>query len=222
LLLLIAALITLIGLAAAWSLTPLRDWLNAQLIVTSLQRMGNTFGPVAMVCGFSIAVATAVPLTFLILVTILTFGPMAGFAYCLTGALMGATVSYCMGMFLGREGVHRLGGERVNEISRRLASRGFLAVIAVRLVPIAPFAVINVIAGASHIRLRDLLLGTAIGIMPSMLAMMLFADQIFSALKQPGPLPLLLLVLTLVLIGLGLWGIRRWLGNAANGKMNMP
>jgi uncharacterized membrane protein YdjX (TVP38/TMEM64 family) len=214
--LLILALITLFAFAAAWSWTPLRRFLDVDLIVSSLQHLGNALGPVATVCGFAGAVAMAVPLTFLIMVTILSFGPIAGVAYCLSGALIGATLSYGMGMLLGRDVVRRLGGERVNDISRRLASRGLLAVIAVRLVPIAPFAVINIIAGASHIRLRDLLIGTAIGMMPSTLALMLFVDQILTALKQPGPLTLFLLAFTLVLIGLGIWGARRWLGRDGN------
>jgi uncharacterized membrane protein YdjX (TVP38/TMEM64 family) len=212
LLLFIMALTLLIGTAIAWSWTPLQHFLNTELIVAKLQHLGNTLGPAAAVCGFAMAVSAAVPLTFLILVTILTFGPWAGFTYSLIGALIGATVSYGMGRFLGHQVVSRLGGMRVNEISRRLAGRGLLAIIALRMVPIAPFAVINMIVGASHIRLRDLLLGTAIGIMPSTLVMMFFVEQIIAALKQPGSLSLFLLAFTLVLIGAGLWGLRRWLG----------
>jgi uncharacterized membrane protein YdjX (TVP38/TMEM64 family) len=212
-LLLTVVLTALIGFSAAWTWTPLRHYLDVELIVTSLTRMGNTIGPAATMVGFAVAAAVAVPVTFLILVTILSFGPVTGFVYCLMGALMGATVSYGLGKGLGRDVVRRLGGKRVNELSRRLADRGLLAVIALRMVPIAPFAVINMIAGASHIRLKDLLLGTAIGIMPSTLAIMLFADRIITALKRPGPLTLFLLVLTLVLIFLGARGIRRWLEN---------
>ncbi|MFH0725057.1 MAG: VTT domain-containing protein [Pseudomonadota bacterium] len=216
-LLLSVVLTALIGLSAAWTWTPLRHYLDVELIVTSLTRMGNTFGPAATMVGFAVAAAAAVPVTFLILVTILSFGPVTGFVYCLTGALMGAAVSYGLGRGLGHDVVRHLGGKRVNDISRRLADRGLWAVIAVRMVPIAPFAVINMIAGASHIRLRDLVLGTAIGILPSTLAIMLFADRIITALKRPGPLTIFLLALTLVLIALGISGLRRWLGNRDQG-----
>jgi phospholipase D1/2 len=40
------------------------------------------------------------------------------------------------------------------------------AIVAVRIVPVAPFAVINLFTGASHIRLRDYLIGTLLGMIP--------------------------------------------------------
>jgi phospholipase D1/2 len=81
----------------------------------------------------------------------------------------------------------------------------------VRLLPVAPFAVVNMVAGASHIRLRDLMLGTLIGISPGTLAMTLFVDQITAALQHPTLLTLVLAGLTMVLIVLGLWAMQRWL-----------
>ncbi len=212
--LLALALLVLIGLAVAWSWTPMRDWLDVELVVVSLQRFGQAFGPVAAVCGVALALTLAVPLTFLTLVTLVAFGPLAGFACVMAGALIGAVASYAIGLGLGREVVLRLAGERVNLLSRRLASRGLLAVIALRLVPVAPFAVINMVAGASQIRLRDLVLGTAIGMTPGTLAMMLFIDQITAALKHPTPTTFALASLTIVLIGLGAWVMQRWLRGA--------
>ena len=205
------ALAALIGLAVAWSWTPMRAWLDVDWVVVSLQRFGQTFGPVAAVCGFALALTLAVPLVFLTLVALVAFGPMAGFGCVMGGALLGAAASYGIGFFLGREVVQRLGGERINSLSRRLASRGLLAMIALRMVPVAPFAVVNMVAGASHIRLRDVLLGTLIGITPGTLAMTLFVDQIAAALKQPTPLTFVLAGLTVLLIVLGAWVMQRWL-----------
>ncbi len=209
--LLAIALVALIGLALAWTWTPMRAWLDVDLVVMSLQRFGQAFGPFAAVCGFALALAVAVPLTFLTLVTLVAFGPLAGFACAMAGALLGAAVSYGIGLILGRDVVQRLAPERINRLSQRLASRGLLAVIAVRLVPVAPFALINMVAGASHIRLRDLLLGTAIGMTPGTLAMMVFVDQITAALKQPTPLTFVLAGLTILLIVGGGWAMQRWL-----------
>jgi uncharacterized membrane protein YdjX (TVP38/TMEM64 family) len=70
---------------------------------------------------------------------------------------------------------------------------------------------VNMVAGASHIRLRDLMLGTLIGISPGTLAMTLFVDQITAALQHPKSLTFVLTGLTIVLIVLGLWGMQRWL-----------
>ena len=209
--LLVLALLLLIALALAWSSTPMRAWLDVDLVVGSLRRFGQAFGPVAAVCGFALALTLAVPLMFLTLVALVAYGPLAGFGCAMAGAMLGAAASYGVGRFLGREVVQRLGGERINRLSQRLASRGLLAVVAVRMLPVAPFAVVNMVAGASHIRLRDLLLGTLIGISPGTLAMTLFVDQITAALRHPTPLTFVVAGLTLLLIVVGLWALQRWL-----------
>jgi pimeloyl-ACP methyl ester carboxylesterase len=109
------------------------------------------------------------------------------------------------------EAVERLGGARVNAVSRALAKRGLLAIILVRFTPVAPFAIVNMVAGASQIRLRDLLLGTAIGMTPSTVFMMVFMDRIIAELKKPSESGLALLGVTVLLIVAGGWALKRWL-----------
>ncbi|SFU84705.1 TVP38/TMEM64 family protein [Pseudoduganella namucuonensis] len=205
------AVALVVALAAAWAWSPLKAWLDIDLIVGTLRRLGQSFGLLAAVAGFAVAVATAVPLTFLTLVVIVAFGPWAGFACALPGALIGASISYGVGMALGREAVVRLAGERINAISQRLAKRGVLAIVLVRLVPVAPFPIVNMVAGASHISLRDLLIGTAIGMTPSTVFMMFFMDDIIASLKQPSGFGLGLLIGTVLLLAAGGWALRRWL-----------
>ncbi len=218
--LLVLALIALAALAAAWSWSPMRAWLDVDLVVAALRRFGASFGLVAAVCGFTLALTLAVPLMFLTLVAMAAFGPLAGSGCVMVGALLGAAASYGVGMLLGREVVEHLAGPRVKLLSRRLGDRGLLAVIVVRLVPVAPFAVVNMVAGASHIRLRDLLLGTAIGITPATLVVAVFVEQITAALRSPTPLTFGLIGLTVVLVAGGVWGLRRWLGASGRGNQD--
>ena len=208
---LLVVLAALVALAMAWAWTPMRQWLDVDLVVGALRRFGQAFGPVAAVAGFALAAALAVPLVFLTLVALAAYGPWAGLGCALAGALLGASASYGLGAVLGREVVRRLAGARINALSERLAENGLLAVIALRLVPVAPFAVVNMVAGASHIRLLHLLLGTAIGMMPSTLAMMFFVEQITEALRRPTPLTFALLALTALLLIGGGWALQRWM-----------
>lgn len=209
-----ALLVILIGLAIAWKWTPLREWLDIERVVDTMQATGRRFGLLAAIAAFAAACIAVVPLTFLTLVTIVAFGPVDGFICTMAGASIGGAVSYWMGRLLGREVVERLAGERVNLLSHRLAGRGLLAVAAVRLVPIAPFAVVNLIAGAFHIRFRDFIVGNALGMTPGTIAMALFLDQIVAALKTPGTGSIALVVLTLALIVLGGWALQRWVRHA--------
>lgn len=207
---LLLALAALVALAAAWTWSPMREWLDADRIVATLQQFGEAFGPVAAILGLGLALTLAVPLTFLSLVTLVAFGPWTGFVTCMLGALLGAAASHGLGALLGREVVQRLGGPRVNALSDRLAEHGLLAVIAIRLVPVAPFAIVNMVVGASRVSLRQMLLGTALGMAPGTLVMAFFVDQIVAALRNPGPLAYALLAGTVALIVGGGIAARYW------------
>jgi uncharacterized membrane protein YdjX (TVP38/TMEM64 family) len=211
LLLLSIVFLALVGLAAAWSWSPLRQWLDVTLVVGKLQDYGRAFGPMLAGLAFVIALTVAVPLTFLTLVTLLVFGPWQGSLISIAAATAGAAVTFLIGKALGHEVVRRIGGRRVNLVSERLASRGILTVIAIRMVPVAPFAIINMIAGATHIRLRDMVLGTAVGMTPGTVFMAVFVDQIIEALKNPSPITALMFAaLALLLVG-GLVLFRKWI-----------
>ena len=90
--------------------------------------------------------------------------PLAAGSSGTAGALLSGFVTYSIGRHLGRDTVRRLAGARLNQISRKLAERGLLAVVLVRMVPVAPYSVVNMVAGASHIRLRDFMLGTLLAV----------------------------------------------------------
>jgi uncharacterized membrane protein YdjX (TVP38/TMEM64 family) len=92
--------------------------------------------------------------------------------------------------------------------------RGLLAMTAVRLVPIAPFAVVNMVAGAIRIRLWHFMVGTAIGILPGTLVATLFGDQLFAGLRDPraiDPMSIVALLALGALLTGATWMVRRWL-----------
>ncbi|KXX64905.1 VTT domain-containing protein [Marichromatium gracile] len=114
--------------------------------------------------------------------------------------LLAALAAYGLGAYLGRPAVDRLAGGRIHRLSERLARRGILTIIAVRIVPVAPFTLLNLLAGASHIRLRDYSIGTLIGMLPGVATMAVFAEGLMALLRRAGPEQFLLLTLALALI----------------------
>jgi phospholipase D1/2 len=174
-------------LAVAWRWTPLREWANlAALLDLARSLEGMPFTPVAVVASYVIAGMVMIPVTLLIAVTGIVFGPVTGAAYALGGTLLSAAVTYGLGRWLGREAVRNLLGARVNGLSRRIAKRGILAVMIVRLLPIAPFTVVNVVAGASHLGFRDYLLGTLLGISPGIAITVTFVHNLAEAVRNPS------------------------------------
>ncbi len=66
------------------------------------------------------------------------------------------------------------------------------------------------VAGASHISLRDFILGTLGGMGPGILAIMLVEGSLEQVLRRPEPTSILLAGALIALAGLIVWGSRRW------------
>ncbi|MEX0614439.1 MAG: VTT domain-containing protein, partial [Methylophaga sp.] len=187
-------LLVVVMLTALWQFTPFGDWLSEENLKSAAQVIKQLpLAPLWILLVFGICSLLAVPVSLLIIATVVTFGPWTGSAYALGGSLIGGLLGFAVGHLLGRGGVSRLAGHRINQLSRRLGKQGLLAVIAVRIVPVAPFAVINLVAGASHIRLRDFFWGTLLGMLPGIIAFSAFADSLIATLKQPQPQQLAIL-----------------------------
>jgi VTT domain len=127
------------------------------------------------------------------------------------GALSSAALTYWLGRALGRDAVSRLAGRWVDRVLRDLSYRGLLAVATVRVMPLAPFSVINAVAGAIGIRFRDFMLGTLLGMTPGALALVLFVDRVQSAAGQPDVARWATAAGVLLVIALSALGARRWL-----------
>jgi phosphatidylserine/phosphatidylglycerophosphate/cardiolipin synthase-like enzyme/uncharacterized membrane protein YdjX (TVP38/TMEM64 family) len=204
--------VALAALTLAWRLTPLHEWLALERLV----ELGTSFrdlpwAPLAVLLAFIGAGLVAFPLLVLIAATALVFGPWLGPLYTLVGATLSAALTFAIGRRLGRETVRRLAGQRVNDLSRRLARRGLVAIAFVRMLPIAPFSIVNVVAGASHIRWTDFLLGTVIGLLPGVAAMTFFVDRAIAAIRDPGAGTFALLAIAAGVIVALVWTLRRML-----------
>ncbi|KVK84545.1 hypothetical protein WS90_11160 [Burkholderia cepacia] len=210
-----AVVLLVAALALAWRFTPL----GARLNVASLSHAAAGVAqlpaaPVLLLAGYVVAATFAVPITLLIAATGLVFGAWPGFAYAAIGTMASAVATYGLGRWLGRDAVRRLAGARANRLSEHIGRRGVLAMAVLRLLPIAPFAVVNLVAGASHIGLRDFVVGTAIGMLPGIALTVTFAHQLTAALGHPRPGAFAwLAAIGLALVGLSILLVRvlrRW------------
>ena len=189
-------LFALAALALAWRYTPLREWINVESLVHWSDRFEESpFAPLIVIGGFVLGGLLVIPLMMLIAATGIVFGPWLGMLYSLLGATLSAVFVYGIGREVGRDAVRRVAGRRINDLSRRIAKRGLLAMLFVRIVPIAPFSIINLVAGTSHLRFRDFLLGTILGLLPGTILISFFVDRIVAAVRHPGPVTFALLAL---------------------------
>jgi phosphatidylserine/phosphatidylglycerophosphate/cardiolipin synthase-like enzyme/uncharacterized membrane protein YdjX (TVP38/TMEM64 family) len=177
----------LIGLAASWRLTPLEQVLSVDALRAAASALQGPAAPVGVVAGYVAASLLMAPVTLLIVATALAFEPVLAATYALLGILAASAAGFGVGRLMGRETVRRLAGRRLNELSRRVSRRGVLTVSVVRLLPVAPFTVVNLVAGVSGLRLRDFLAGTLLGTAPGVMAVVFLQARFEEAISHPDP-----------------------------------
>ncbi|MDY6942754.1 MAG: VTT domain-containing protein [Pseudomonadota bacterium] len=177
----------LLLLALTWRFTPLGQWLELEALRQGIESIRQQpLAPVLLLVIFIVACLLMVPVTALNIAMILVFGPWLGFAYAMTGTLGAALAGYTIGAWLGKT----LGADRLNNrfkaIGEQIERNGLLAIATVRIVPVAPFAVINLVGGSYRIRLWDYILGTLFGMGPGIAALAFFADRLRASLQDPN------------------------------------
>jgi uncharacterized membrane protein YdjX (TVP38/TMEM64 family) len=213
---LVVAIVAMGALAAAWKYTPLGEYLHLAALVDLGERLrGEWWSPIAVMAAYVVGAVLVVPIMLTVAATGVLFGPWLGTAYACVGVILSGITSYLIGRHLGRETVRRIGGRRLNELSRRLAKRGLLAVFIIRHLPIAPFSIVNIVCGASHIRLRDFVLGTMLGMYPATVMTVIFVDRAIAAIVEPNAWTITLLAVAVaVAIGVVIFFRRRLLSTA--------
>lgn len=205
-------LTAVILLTVLWKWTPLNEWLttdNLQQVIATLN--DYPFTPLIVIVGFAIAGLLAIPLTLLVVAVAISFGAWPGSIYAIAGSLLSAILGYVVGEWLGRKSVAEMAGSKLNRLSQRLANHGVMAIITVRIIPVAPFTVINLVAGASHIKLKDFIVGTLVGMLPGILAITVFAKSLMRVVKQPEPLEIVIFIGVVLAIGSIMYGVKKWL-----------
>jgi uncharacterized membrane protein YdjX (TVP38/TMEM64 family) len=179
-----------------------QEWLRAASGPWSL--------PVA-VLAFAVLAFAGVPQIMLIAAAVVAFGPVAGSLYSWVGTMASSLVGFCLGRLAGAKVLERFSGESVGRFVKLVARNGFLASFIVRLVPSAPFIVVNMAAGVTPMRVVDFLLGTAIGIVPKIVLTAFAGNSIFRVLKgEIGKDALWLVAIAAAWVGIGL-AARAWL-----------
>lgn len=166
--------------------------------------------PVA-VAAFAILAFVGVPQIMLIAAAVVAFGPWTGLAYSWVGTMVSALVGFYLGRAAGAKALERFSGGGVGRFMTMIGKNGFVASLIVRLVPSAPFIVVNMAAGVTPMRVLDFALGTAIGIVPKIVLTAFAGSSIIRLMKgEVGKDALWLALIAAAWIAIG-WIARRWL-----------
>ena len=165
----------------------------------------------AAVAAFAALAFLGVPQFMLIAAAVVAFGGWTGFVYSWIGTMVSAMVGFYVGRIAGARTLDVFSSEGVRKFMGLVGRNGFFASLVVRLVPSAPFIVVNMAAGVTPMRVRHFVAGTALGIVPK-IALTAFAGssiiQIMRGRAGREALWLALVLAAWLVIG---WYARRWL-----------
>ena len=211
--LVLLAVALLVGAAAVllWRYTPLAQWADAERVTAWMESLRESpWAPVIVVGVFVIGGLIVFPLVLLIAATATVFDPLTAIIVALTGSLANAITLYLLGRLVMRDTVMHAFADAVAKLQRALSHTGIVAVAVVRMVPIAPFTLVNLAAGAIGIRFRDYVIGTLLGLLPGTLALTAFGRQLREIMQHPTLENVGLLgVVVAVWIGLSI-ALQRW------------
>ena len=204
------------ALAALWRFTPLAEVVNADNTIRWAKAFGaNWWAPILVMISYTPACFVMFPRPLITLASVIAFGPWLGFAYSLVGIVSAAVVTYIAGRRMRRDTVRRLAGPKIERMVDVLRKHGLLAMSLLRLVPIAPFFVVGVVAGAVRLKLWHLAAGTAIGMLPGTLAATIFGDQLENALAG-GEINWWIVGGCAALLGTGVVLVKKWFAKMAH------
>ena len=98
-------------------------------------------------------------------------------------------------------------------MNRLISRHGVLAVAAVRMIPVAPYSLVNLAAGAVHVPFRDFVLGTFLGMSPGVVGITFFESQLEQMIRNPSAVTFAVLSGAVLIMLLSIFAVRRWLAS---------
>jgi uncharacterized membrane protein YdjX (TVP38/TMEM64 family) len=158
-------------LLAAAGLVVLSVGLPEPAQIRALLASGAGWIPLLAIASIATLAVLLFPRSGVAIMTGLLFPPEWAVVYAVVGTVLGASVAFAIGRTLGRPYLAQrtagtAHGSRLVRFQEWLDRRGAFAVLTVRFVPIIPFGLVNYAFGATRVRYRNYLAGTAVGLLP--------------------------------------------------------
>ncbi len=182
---------TLVLLLIGWRLLGAYNIVTAERLYSLIDALGSARGSawlvLAVMAGYATLLLLMFPLTILVVATGLVFGSYWGLFYATIGTLASSALSFWVGHWMGREALARMAGRRMTQAARYFSERGTRTMIVINFLPIAPFTVTNLLAGAFGLSFSRYMIGSAIGIVPGLAAVTVLGSQVGTLLVTADP-----------------------------------
>jgi uncharacterized membrane protein YdjX (TVP38/TMEM64 family) len=190
----------LLSLLLAWSYSPLAEFANPETIVDAVYgARGEWWIYPAILAAFVVGGILLFPLTVLVAVTGVLLGPWTGWLCAMAGSMVSGWTGHAAGRWFGGGPAHRVSGGAFRAVSRALTNHGVVAVVVLRMVPVAPYTVVNLALGAAGVTQRTFMAGTFLGLLPATFVLTMLGDRLREVWRDPHPANVALVALVIVL-----------------------
>ncbi len=180
----LGCLATAFFLVVIWHWSPLQSIDSDQLRLWSEPLEKHPAAPLIIIASYVAASFILFPRPLLTLAFVGIFGPWRTAVYGMAGLLLAAALAFWFGATYGPPRSQESQRQRFAVITDKLRRGGILAVIALRMMPVAPFTVVNIFVGALGIRFSSFIIGSFIGLMPGTLTTVVVGDHLLAALQH--------------------------------------
>lgn len=202
--------VAVIAALLVWASTSV-SWLSSEHINAFMEKSrGTYFALPTVLIVYLVGGFLFLPVTVMSLAVAAIFGPIWGPIYGIMGALLSSACLFGVGKLMGNAGMRKLAGPKVEAVDEKLKNSGIVGVAAIRMLPIAPFSLVNLVAGISSISIGQFLAGTFLGMFPPMIAKGLVGDSITQIFRHPSPETVGYLTGGIVLWGLMIYGSQKF------------
>ena len=163
-----ATLVAVVVLVPLPTAVRLRDWAES----------AGPWFPLVFLGAHVVVTVFPFPRTAFTLAAGLLFGPALGVALAVTASSLSAVIALLLVRTLGWRLSTLVSHPRVDSLDAHIRTRGWPAVLSLRLIPAVPFSVLNYTLGASAVGVGPYFLATLVGLLPGTTAVVILGDAL--------------------------------------------
>ena len=184
--LLAVAAVVAIRSSPAGHLLSFENLKREQIVLLAWVQQHSVLSVAAFIALYIIVTAVSIPgAAVLTMAGGSVFGAVATTLYVNIGATTGAALAFLAARYLLGNWLQAKYGDKLLPFNREMNSNGARYLLGLRLLPVFPFFLINLLAGLTRVPVRTFLWTTAIGIIPGT-AVYAFAGQELAAIGSPA------------------------------------
>jgi phospholipase D1/2 len=172
--------------AIAWKQGFFHEYGSKENLTALFQQVQESrFSVPIAISVYTLCATLFMPVTVLTGVTAIIFGYWYGLVISLAGALFAAAITYGAGNLLDVRKIEWLKGGAFQRVQEHAENSNIVGITFLRMLPIAPYAVVNVILGVLRVPFMVFMLATLFGLLPGKITAVFLADSVGEIWRNP-------------------------------------